>query len=131
MERGSWSCRRCRSKVCDDGDLEQHHQGQRQSSCTSLFLSEPLAWMTDMSEYEGRLSCPNDKCGAKLGSWSWGGAQCSCGAWITPSIQLVVSKLDRHGPAVVKEAAFAPVHGHFAFESPVTATGTPQRSTCR
>lgn len=29
-------------------------------------------------EMEGKLSCPNKACGARLGSLKWTGAQCSC-----------------------------------------------------
>ncbi|CAN0430178.1 unnamed protein product, partial [Ectocarpus sp. 13 AM-2016] len=29
-------------------------------------------------EVEGKLSCPNKACGARLGSLKWTGAQCSC-----------------------------------------------------
>ena len=31
-------------------------------------------------EMEGKLSCPNKSCGARLGSLKWTGAQCSCEA---------------------------------------------------
>jgi len=65
-------------------------------TCSSLFLQEPLKWMGSMVDYEGTLLCPNSKCKAKLGSWNWGGSQCSCGTWVTPSISLVESKLDKH-----------------------------------
>lgn len=29
-------------------------------------------------EIEGKLLCPNKKCGARVGSIKWTGAQCSC-----------------------------------------------------
>ncbi|CAN0511994.1 unnamed protein product, partial [Laminaria digitata] len=29
-------------------------------------------------EAEGKLTCPNKSCGARLGSFKWTGAQCSC-----------------------------------------------------
>lgn len=37
-------------------------------------------------EVEGKLSCP--KCATRLGTYCWAGAQCSCGAWVTPAFQV-------------------------------------------
>ena len=65
------------------------------ASCTLLFLSEPLAWMSSLDDVKGSLKCPGSRCDVQLGSWSWSGSQCSCGTWVTPSINLVASKLDR------------------------------------
>ena len=39
-----------------------------------------------------QIQCP--KCSARLGSFSWSGDQCSCGQWITPSLQIHRSKVD-------------------------------------
>ncbi|CAN0440331.1 unnamed protein product, partial [Hapterophycus canaliculatus] len=47
-----------------------------------------------LGELEGKLSCPNKACGARLGSLKWTGAQCSCGSWITPAIQFPRKNLD-------------------------------------
>ena len=30
----------------------------------------------------------------RVGSYSWYGQQCGCGAWVTPAIQVVKSKVD-------------------------------------
>lgn len=46
---------------------------------------------------EGKLTCPNAKCGGRLGSFNWSGSQCSCGSWVVPAIQVVASKVDRKG----------------------------------
>lgn len=48
--------------------------------CSAYFV-EPLKWMTETSDVvegvmNGRLICPNRRCSAKLGSWSWAGIQC-------------------------------------------------------
>jgi len=48
-----------------------------------------------MDSVEGPLLCPGPKCGTRLGGWNWSGSQCSCGTWVTPSIFLVASRLDR------------------------------------
>jgi dual specificity phosphatase 12 len=47
----------------------------------------------DGSAREGRINCPN--CSTKLGTWSWHGAQCSCGQWIIPSFAIPKTKADR------------------------------------
>lgn len=78
-------------------------------ACTSLFLNR-MEWMGEMGANQGKLHCP--KCNAKIGSkpnnravllWSlmkcllafcWAGAQCSCGEWVTPALQVVASKVD-------------------------------------
>ncbi|SCV71802.1 BQ2448_4496 [Microbotryum intermedium] len=64
--------------------------------CSSYF-TEPLSWMSSTLEsgaLGGKIVCPNAKCGAKLGSFDWAGAQCSCGAWICPGFALNVSRVD-------------------------------------
>ena len=38
--------------------------------------------------------CPNAKCDAKLGAWSWAGLQCSCGTWVAPSFSIHRNKVD-------------------------------------
>lgn len=32
----------------------------------------------------GKITCPNEKCGAKLGNFDWAGVMCSCKEWVTP-----------------------------------------------
>jgi dual specificity phosphatase 12 len=32
----------------------------------------------------GKIVCPNEKCGAKIGSFDWAGVQCGCKEWVTP-----------------------------------------------
>lgn len=49
--------------------------------CSAYFV-EPLKWMVDSSnlvegELSGRLQCPNVRCNAKLGTWTWAGSQCA------------------------------------------------------
>ena len=40
------------------------------------------------------IYCTNAKCRAKIGAQSWIGSQCSCGAWVTPSFKIHMSKVD-------------------------------------
>ncbi|CAM9259897.1 unnamed protein product [Ectocarpus sp. 12 AP-2014] len=102
-----YNCRMCRRAVFNGADIEKHeaaqHNFRRRKSkgvpskgpCSSIFLSEPKRWMKQQAgEVEGKLSCPNKACGARLGSLKWTGAQCSCGSWITPAIQFPRKNLD-------------------------------------
>lgn len=62
------------------------------SPCSSVFLMEAPDWAVDIIGNEGRFACP--KCKARVGSFSWSGATCSCGRWITPSFQFQLSRVD-------------------------------------
>jgi len=35
-------------------------------------------------EVSGKIVCPNEKCGAKIGNYDWAGVQCGCKEWVTP-----------------------------------------------
>jgi dual specificity phosphatase 12 len=62
------------------------------STCTSVFVESPPAWLGCSDENEGRLACP--KCSARVGSYSWSGSACSCGKWITPGFQFQLARVD-------------------------------------
>ncbi|KAF9419924.1 dual specificity phosphatase 12, partial [Entomortierella beljakovae] len=66
-------------------------QAQPASVCQSYFV-EPVEWIQSLHALEGKVSCP--KCDSKLGSFNWAGAQCSCGAWVTPAFMLHRGKVD-------------------------------------
>ncbi|KAG8995334.1 hypothetical protein FRB94_009281 [Tulasnella sp. JGI-2019a] len=53
--------------------------------CSGYFL-EPMKWMNPFLEglLEGKITCPNTKCGVKLGNYAWAGVRCSCENWVTP-----------------------------------------------
>lgn len=63
--------------------------------CSSVFVAETPDWAEDITGNEGRISCP--KCKARVGSFSWSGAPCSCGRWITPAFQFHLSRIDPKG----------------------------------
>ena len=68
-------------------------------SCTSYFLHDAALHdetAASLAQLDGKLCCP--RCNARLGSYCWSGAQCSCGAWVAPAIQVVKSKVDRCAP---------------------------------
>lgn len=108
-EKTRYACKRCRSVLFGTDDLEdpphvqaRHNfrkkgQTSAQGMCQNLFIADPLPWMHGCNEMEGKLHCP--KCQTKVGHYSWTGAQCSCGTWVTPAILVPVSKVDEMKPA--------------------------------
>jgi len=42
----------------------------------------------------GRLECPNPKCGAQIGRYVWQGMKCSCGVWVCPAFSLQKGRVD-------------------------------------
>eukprot|EP01116_Phalansterium_solitarium_P001238 TRINITY_DN11013_c0_g1_i1.p2 TRINITY_DN11013_c0_g1~~TRINITY_DN11013_c0_g1_i1.p2 ORF type:complete len:354 (+),score=68.64 TRINITY_DN11013_c0_g1_i1:33-1064(+) len=97
-------CKMCRQRLFDERDVTPHEVGEGQTAfkwhkrantgepaCTSLFLNE-MDWMGDVSDVVGKLCCP--KCQSRVGSFSWAGGQCSCGAWQTPSFQVLRARVD-------------------------------------
>eukprot|EP00048_Salpingoeca_helianthica_P006803 m.102958 g.102958 ORF g.102958 m.102958 type:complete len:330 (+) comp14130_c1_seq2:128-1117(+) len=130
-------CRACRQRLATDLNMLVHEPGQGQvafswhrreasvhGACQSLFI-EPMTWMADVAagEHSGKLACP--KCAGRLGSFDWAGAQCSCGAWITPSFQLPQSRVDvmvlrpptARAPAAAADPAAAPLAQHYEEEA--------------
>lgn len=43
---------------------------------------------------EGRLECPNGKCGQNVGKYAWQGMKCSCGEWVVPGISVGRGRVD-------------------------------------
>lgn len=48
----------------------------------------------EQGKLEGRLECPNARCKANVGKYSWKGMRCSCGAWVVPAISLARARVD-------------------------------------
>jgi dual specificity phosphatase 12 len=66
------------------------------ASCRHHFI-HPLSWMRatlEREELEGRLECPNTKCGALVGRYAWQGMRCSCGVWVVPGFSLQGARVD-------------------------------------
>ncbi len=110
--RPRYACRICRTILFGENHLEKGHvqnlhsfrklshaQSTPVSSCQSIFCSDDvLQWLSPSGqEIEGKLTCP--RCSHKIGHWRWAGAQCSCGTWVTPAIQIPSSKVDIVTPA--------------------------------
>ena len=103
---GEIRCKQCRNVLFNQEQLGNHDVGQQSFSkfsekpkdvsslsCNSYFLEEPLEWMDLTGQTLGKLYCPS--CSSKIGTFDWSGSQCSCGTWISPSIQISKSKVDR------------------------------------
>ncbi|KAL3295026.1 dual specificity phosphatase [Colletotrichum asianum] len=91
-------CKKCRRTLATPRFVLEHEpqQGQAQGECGHLFV-EPLSWMREELEkgaLEGRLCCPNGKCGAAVGRYSWKGFRCSCGGWVAPGFSLQRARVD-------------------------------------
>ncbi|TPX71783.1 hypothetical protein SpCBS45565_g00972 [Spizellomyces sp. 'palustris'] len=104
-------CKKCRTDLVSEKHLVVHESGAGQaafgyrkrdmtltptaSQCASYHI-EPVEWIKGVNdgELEGKIVCPNPKCEAKLGAWSWAGAPCSCGAWVAPSFSIHRNKVD-------------------------------------
>ena len=104
-DKPRYACRKCRTILLGENHLAQDHLQNLHSfkkaskstttvACQSIFCSDSvLAWLSPSGQdIEGKLACP--KCLHKVGHWRWAGAQCSCGTWVTPAIQIPVSKVD-------------------------------------
>ncbi|KIW10161.1 hypothetical protein PV08_11122 [Exophiala spinifera] len=97
-------CRKCRRLVAKSNFIIPHkpppHRdpsaGASSEACAHIFL-HPLSWMRNTlshGDLDGRLSCPNPRCGANIGKFAWQGLRCSCGGWVTPGFGIARSKVD-------------------------------------
>lgn len=76
-----------------------------QQQCTSFFLDPDVAtWVSEESRNawtEGEtvepdtIYCPNARCHCKIGTQSWSGTRCSCGAWVTPAFKILKKSVDK------------------------------------
>lgn len=107
-------CRKCRHVLATTAFILEHkppphrdpNDGQPDSTeekavlpppqCAHIFL-HPLSWMREVlseGKMDGRLTCPNSKCGVNIGKFAWSGLRCSCGGWVTPGFGLIRGKVD-------------------------------------
>ncbi|KAM0803224.1 protein-tyrosine phosphatase-like protein [Usnea florida] len=94
----TYRCRRCRTPLATSAYLVPHHPKGRANAqpCAHLHLS-PLSWMRpelELGKLEGRLECPNRKCGQSVGRYAWQGMKCSCGEWVVPGVTLGRGRID-------------------------------------
>ncbi|KAK5076994.1 tyrosine protein phosphatase yvh1 [Lithohypha guttulata] len=113
MSQVSIKCRKCRHVLATTPfvveheppphrDPNSHEQPHKDGTplpppqCAHIFL-HPLSWMKEVlaeGKMEGRLTCPNKKCGANVGKFAWTGLRCSCGGWVTPGFGIIRTKVD-------------------------------------
>ena len=103
-------CRKCRQLLARSSFLADHKRleppsehsepkGQQKTNtqyCAHLFI-HALSWMKPTlgeGKLDGRLICPNPKCGVNVGKFAWQGMRCSCGGWETPGFALARGKID-------------------------------------
>lgn len=101
-------CKKCRRVLATQQFIVPHQKrspgAKLPPPCPHHFI-EPLSWMRPLleaGELDGRLVCPNPRCGSSLGRYSWKGFKCSCNEWVCPAFSLGASKVDevstRRGP---------------------------------
>ncbi|KAI1438949.1 protein-tyrosine phosphatase-like protein [Xylaria sp. CBS 124048] len=97
-------CKKCNTTLATTKFLVPHA-----SSCSHIFI-DTLSWMRPMLEdgaLDGRLICPNSKCGATVGRFAWQGLKCTCGQYVVPAFSLNRSRVDEMssgtgGPAAIR-----------------------------
>ncbi|KAK4160251.1 protein-tyrosine phosphatase-like protein [Cladorrhinum sp. PSN259] len=95
-------CKKCRRVLATEPFVVPHmgkgnEEKEKERDCPHHFV-EALSWMRgtlELGELEGRLNCPNAKCGGLVGRYSWKGFKCSCGDWVAPAFSLQKSKVDK------------------------------------
>lgn len=91
-------CKRCRTVLARQQFIIPHQKDAvpGKPACPHHFV-EPLSWMRPLleeGELDGRLVCPNPRCGSSIGRYAWQGFKCSCGEWVCPAFSLGASKVD-------------------------------------
>lgn len=99
----SLRCKKCRRTLATAPFIQAHkplppppNAAQQQQPCPHYFI-EPLSWMRgelERGELNGRLACPNERCGAGVGRYDWKGIRCACGGWVTPGLSLQRARVD-------------------------------------
>ncbi|KAK7421492.1 tyrosine protein phosphatase yvh1 [Neonectria punicea] len=94
----SLRCKKCRRTLATAPFIVDHKPAKKDSTaaCQHFFV-EPLGWMRsilEQGELNGRLLCPNAKCGAGVGRYDWKGFRCSCGDYISPAFSLQRARVD-------------------------------------
>jgi dual specificity phosphatase 12 len=96
----SLRCKKCRRTLATSSFIIEHKpsgdDGAIQGPCPHFFI-EPLGWMRrelEKGTLNGRLLCPNPRCGAAVGRYDWKGFKCSCGGWVTPGFSLQRARVD-------------------------------------
>ncbi|KAI1494318.1 protein-tyrosine phosphatase-like protein [Biscogniauxia mediterranea] len=108
-------CKKCRRVLATPKFLISHTPTAQSESpkCAHIFI-DTLSWMRPALEdgvLDGRLVCPNTKCGAVVGRFAWQGLKCSCQEWVVPAFSLNRSRVDEVMPRVNPHPAARPLPG--------------------
>ena len=95
--------RPCQSIFCNESVLDSLTDGSSNSTAAGQGDDYNIGYEDYNYNAEGKLSC--FKCHNKIGHFKWSGAQCSCGTWVTPAIQIPMSKIDIIQPMRMVTAA--------------------------
>lgn len=93
----SLRCKKCRRTLVTSRYIADHTPSSGGGSTCQHFFIEPLSWMRgelEKGELSGRLTCPNERCGAGVGRYDWKGFKCSCDGWVTPAFSLQKARVD-------------------------------------
>ncbi|KAK7218233.1 hypothetical protein V2G26_006236 [Clonostachys chloroleuca] len=93
----SLRCKKCRRSLATAPFIIDHQKAEQTTAQCQHHFIEPLSWMRDELEkgtLNGRLLCPNTRCGAGVGRYDWKGFKCSCGGWVTPAFSLQRGRVD-------------------------------------
>ena len=95
-EAKEYRCRKCRRSLATTSYVVHQKADGHTEACAHVFV-EPLSWMRpelEQGKLDGKLNCPNEKCGQNVGKYAWQGSRCSCNKWIVPGINIIRSKVD-------------------------------------
>lgn len=90
-------CKMCRRALATSPFIIDHQKSDKTTAQCQHYFIEPLSWMRGELEkgtLNGRLLCPNARCGAGVGRYDWKGFKCSCGGWVTPAFSLQKGRVD-------------------------------------
>ena len=83
-----FSCRKCRGNLFTDLDVVHRHF-EFKSTC--IFTEAVIG----TEGVQGKITCPNKTCRAKLGQFNWAGFKCNeCSHWQSPAFLFHASKID-------------------------------------
>lgn len=93
----SLRCKKCRRTLVTSQFFVPHSPASGGGSTCQHFFVEPLGWMRqelEKGQLSGRLTCPNERCGAGVGRYDWKGFNCTCNSWVTPAFSLQKARVD-------------------------------------
>ncbi|RDA82631.1 hypothetical protein CP532_1215 [Ophiocordyceps camponoti-leonardi (nom. inval.)] len=90
-------CKKCRLMLAAGPFIQTHAPAKPMKEPCPHHFVEPLSWMRgelERGRLDGRLVCPNERCGTVVGRYDWKGLRCACGGWVTPGLSLQRGRVD-------------------------------------